>query len=320
MQWNEIQPAPVILIKSEEPVFADRAWELLKRQLRERNPHTEFVRLDAAAYQPGQFLALTSPSLFGEPKCLYVPALESLDAHLQEDLSTYLDSPEPDVVVLLRHNGGARGKKILEILSSQAVPTITVPKVKTAADKATAVGDVVRAHRRQMSADAVGALVDALGSDVRELLAAVSQLLADVQGRIEEHHVHTYFAGRLEATGFNVADALVAGQTARAVGLARHAMATGTSPVAVVSALAFSLRQMAQVLGSRSSKLGVKVQMAPWQMDRAKRSVRNWSAAGIGRAIELVAAADAEVKGGSRDASFALERAIIRIGQVRKGS
>ncbi|MGV9185657.1 DNA polymerase III subunit delta [Arcanobacterium canis] len=306
-------------MKSEEPVFADRAWELLRKQLRECNPHTEFVRLDAATYQPGEFLALASPSLFSEPKCLYVPALESLDTHLQEDLSTYLDSPEADVVVLLRHNGGARGKKILEILSSQGVPTITVPKVKTAADKATAVGDVVRAHRRQMSADAVGALVDALGSDVRELLAAVSQLLADVQGRIEEHHVHTYFAGRLEATGFNVADALVAGQTARAVELARHAMATGTSPVAIVSALAFSLRQMAQVLGSRSSTLGVKVQMAPWQMDRAKRSVRNWSAVGIGRAIELVAAADAEVKGGSRDASFALERAIIRIGQVRKG-
>lgn len=274
--------------------------------------------MDAAQYQPGQLAALASPSLFAEPKCLYVPALETLDTPLQADLATYLESPEPDVVVLLRHNGGVRGKKVLEELAAAAVPTVVIPKVKTASDKADAVMEVVRSRRRHMSSEAVGALVDALGSDVRELLAAVSQLLADVEGRIEETHVHTYFAGRLEATGFNVADAMVAGQTARAVQLARHAMATGTSPVAIVSALAFSLRQMAQVLGARSSKLGVKVQMAPWQMDRAKRSIRNWSVAGLGRAIELVAAADAEVKGGSRDPGFALERAIVRIGRIRK--
>jgi DNA polymerase-3 subunit delta len=53
--------------------------------------------------------------------------------------------------------------------------------------------------------------------------------------------------------------------------------------------------------------------MKDWQVDRARRDLVGWSAATLGMAIHATARADAEVKGASRDAVFALERMITII-------
>ena len=54
--------------------------------------------------------------------------------------------------------------------------------------------------------------------------------------------------------------------------------------------------------------------MAPWQVDKARRAAR---AAGpptaLAAAIQAVAAADFEVKGGGRDPVYAVERAVLTI-------
>ena len=38
--------------------------------------------------------------------------------------------------------------------------------------------------------------------------------------------------------------------------------------------------------------------MAPWQVDKARRSLTGWTAEGLARSLRAVAAADFEVKGG----------------------
>ncbi|MDO5025885.1 MAG: DNA polymerase III subunit delta [Trueperella sp.] len=314
-KWD-IKPAPVVLIKSGEPAFGDRAVAQLRNQLREADPNIDITKVDAERYQTGQLATLVSPSLFAEARAVVVYNLEQLNSELQEDLLSYLKNPVSDVTVILRHNGGVRGRKVLTELKKQKVPTLEIAPLRNNADKARAVTDDVRAAGRKMTTDAVGALVDALGSDTSELLAAVRQLLADVDGVIDDSHVHTYFAGRVEATGFNVADALIAGNTGRAVELARHAVSTGVSPVAIVAAISTKLRTMAQVLGERSSKLDVKVKMAPWQRDRAKRDLRSWNANALAIAITEIARTDAEVKG-LAEPGYALERGILAIGRAR---
>ena len=55
----------------------------------------------------------------------------------------------------------------------------------------------------------------------------------------------------------------------------------------------------------------------PWQIDKARRQLGHWTADGLGRAIQAVAAADVEVKGGGRDPVFAVERAILAITAAR---
>ena len=72
-------------------------------------------------------------------------------------------------------------------------------------------------------------MVDALGNDLSALAAAVAQLLSDVQGTITHDAVRRYYSGRVEATSFEVADAIVGGRSAQALTLVRHAYATGSA-------------------------------------------------------------------------------------------
>lgn len=111
MTWDTIQLAPIVLIQSGEPVYAERAITLLKRQARSIDPNTEVTDIDAQTYGPGYLSAIASPSLFGERRLLIVPNLENLNAAFQDDILTYLTQPEPDVVLILQHNGGVKGKK-----------------------------------------------------------------------------------------------------------------------------------------------------------------------------------------------------------------
>ena len=195
---------------------------------------------------------------------------------------------------------------------------VACDEIKSDADKARFVSQDFRRARRSIAPDAVVALVEAVGSDVAELASASAQLIADTTGEITVETVRTYYGGRVEATGFAVADAAVAGDVPKALALARHALQTGTSPVPIVAALAMKLRALAKVgsLGGRgggAQNLG----LAPWQVDRARRELRGWRPEGLGAAIIAVAEADEGVKGKAKDPVYALERAILAIGQAR---
>ncbi|MDP9805628.1 DNA polymerase-3 subunit delta [Trueperella bonasi] len=314
----DLELAPIMLIQSAEEVLGDRAVGSVRTELRRQEPSTEIVELDASAYRPGELDSLLTPSLFGEPKAVIVPNLEKINTLFQEDLLAYVNSPDPDSVLLLRHNGGVRGKKVLDALKRAKIPTTKIDKIKYASDKGRLVTQDVRKAGRRITKDAVEALVAAMGSDLRELLSSVNQLLSDVEGTINESHVGTYFAGRVEASGFNVADAVVAGNSGRAVELARYAIATGNSPVAIVGAIATKFRAMAQVLGQRSSAAKISVKITDWQIKRAKADLRGWTNDTLALAIQSIARADAEVKGQSRDPEFALERAIVEIAKLRR--
>lgn len=270
------------------------------------------TRLDAAAYGTGELLLATSPSLFAEDRMVVVESVEKATDELILDALAYLGTPQPEVWLVLRHGGGQRGKKLLDAVRAAGHPVATCEAVKRDADKAAFVTQEMRRSGRRMEARAVRALVDAVGSDLRELAAACSQLVADTTGVIGTEVVERYYGGRIEATGFRVADAAVEGSAGEAVALLRHAFATGLDPVPVVAALAVRLRTLAKVSAARGHGAG-DLGMAPWQVDRARKELTRWTPEGLADAITAVAQADAEVKGASRDPRFAVERAVLRI-------
>ena len=110
--WDEVALAPIVLIRAGEEVIADRAVARLVALARHRDPETRVATLEAASYEPHRLDALVSPSLFGEPRLVLVPALEQMNDALLTDLLAYTGVAESDVVVLLRHNGGRRDKKL----------------------------------------------------------------------------------------------------------------------------------------------------------------------------------------------------------------
>lgn len=319
--WQDAPVAPVVLVSGAEALLAERAVDRIVEQVRERIPDVAVERLDAAEYTPGALAVLTSPSLFSDDKVVVLEGLERASDELLSDAVAYVGAPLDSVVVVLRHGGGARGKRLLDTCRTAGVPTVAADPVKSDADKvAFAAAELRRAGRRADPA-ALRALVDAVGADLRELSAACAQLAADTTGLIAAETVERYHGGRVEATGFQVADAAVVGDAGRAVTLLRHALSTGLDPVPIVAALAARLRMLAKVgaVRSRGAAAARELGLAPWQVDRAAGELRRWTPEGLAAAISAVAQADAEVKGESRDAEFAVERAVLRVaGAVRR--
>jgi DNA polymerase-3 subunit delta len=87
----------------------------------------------------------------------------------------------------------------------------------------------------------------------------------------------------------------------------------------MVAAFASKVRTMAKLSGQRGSsgELASRFGLAPWQVDRARRDLQGWTDEGLGRAIETLAATDAQVKGGGRDPIYALERMVGNIASSR---
>ena len=169
---------------------------------------------------------------------------------------------------------------MLDTLKGSGARVIDAPAIKTDRDKADFAAHEFRAARRKATGEAVHALVEAVGKDVRELSAACQQLIDDTTGVIDEQVVLTYHGGKVEATGFRVADAAMAGDTGEALRLLRHAIAVGVDPVPIVAVLAQQARQLIKVGSAgrgRSADLARDLGMAPWQVDKARRALGGWT-------------------------------------------
>ena len=314
LPWHEIRPAPVVLLSGPEQFLADSATRLLRDRLRAEDPGLEVSDIAADAYAPGELITLASPSLFGEARLIRVSGAERCtDAFLDEAIA-YLDAPADDTVVLIRHGGGVRGKRLLDAIRAGTGGAIEVGCAEIKGDQARAefVSAQARTAGRRIAPGAVRGLVSAFGGDLGELAGAVQQLIDDVEGEISEAEVARYYSGRIETTAFDVADAALAGRAGDALVLLRHALDSGADPVPVVAAFAMKLRGMAKVASATggSGALAGRLGMAPWQVDRARRDVAGWSDDGLATVIEMIAATDAAVKGGGRDPVYALERMV----------
>jgi DNA polymerase III subunit delta len=320
---SEEQPAvhrrvpPLVLVTGPEQLLAERAVEHTLEELEVTHPDLEVIRLYAAAYEPGELVLHASPSLFGGAKCLVVHDLDEAGEDLQTDLLAALAGPpEPDLTLVVLHKSGQRGKKVLDTMRGGGARVIDAPAIKSDRDKSDFAAHEFRRAHRKATAEAVHALVEAVGKDVRELAAACQQLVDDTTGVIDEQVVLTYHGGKVEATGFRVADAAMAGDTAEAMRLLRHAIAVGVDPVPLVAVLAQQVRLLIRVGAAgrgRSSDVARELGIAPWQVDKARRALGGWTADALATCVHALAAADAEVKGGGRDPVYAVERAVLTI-------
>ncbi|WRH26462.1 DNA polymerase III subunit delta [Arthrobacter sp. JZ12] len=315
MSWRDLAPAPVILLLGPEDYLASRSFESVRRKMRETEPDVESVRLDAAQYEAGALIVLGSPSLFGGTKIVEARGLAQMSDAFLQDALTYLEDPAPDVVLVMHHSGGTRGKKLLDRLKAGKAVLVECQPLKKDSDKVDFVATEFRAARRRAEPEALRSLVAAVGSSLSELAAACQQLISDTEGTITAETVEKYYGGRVEATGFKVADAALAGRGGQALGMLRHALSTGADPVPLVAALAMKLRAVAKVYGVRgsSAQLAKDLGMAPWQVDQARREAQRWTPEGLNYCIQVLAEADAQVKGEARDPVYAVERAVTAI-------
>ncbi|MFC4244374.1 DNA polymerase III subunit delta [Gryllotalpicola reticulitermitis] len=316
LAWSEVRGAPIVLVSGTETVLAERAIRDLREQLKAADPSLEVSDLDAGDYAPGELVTLASPSLFGEPRLIRVSGVEKASDAFIADALDYLSMPDYDTVVVLRHAGGVRGKKLLDEIRAGRGGGVEVvcAELKRDSDKYDFARDEFRRAGKRITNGALRAVVSAFADDLAELASACSQLISDTGAQVDEKVVDRYYGGRVEVNAFAVADAAIAGRYGDALVTLRHALASGADPVPMVAAFASKVRTMAKLKGSRGGdgQLASQFGLSPWQVKRAREELQGWDERGLVVALQALATADAEVKGGSRDAVFALER-LVRI-------
>lgn len=309
----------IYLLLGSEAALVDRALGKLLTQLRGEN--TEVRTIFSGNAIIGDIADALAPSLFSEKRALVIRDLQDLPSEVQDEVTRYLDDLDPTMTVIFVHKGGAKGKALLDRIKKAEAQIIACEPLKKESEKQEFVRHLLLDLGRKATPGAVVALVSAVGNDLRELSAACTQIASDTNGVIDEAMIDKYHQGRIETTGFDVADATLDGNVSQAILALRSAIATGTDPVMVTSAIAAALRALAKVSGanrgSKSFELAGSLGMAPWQIDKARRQLARWTPQGISTAVAAIAQADAAVKGAAVDPIYALERAVTEIARAR---
>jgi len=306
----------VYLILGPETALAERALTKLQEELKDEK--CEVTTLFAGDTIVGDIADALAPSLFSERRALIIRDLQDLPEENRPEITRYIEAPYQLTTLIFVHKGGIKGKALIDAIKKVKPQIIACEALKKEAEKSDFVKTLFLDLGRKASPAAVAALVGALGNDLRELAGAVTQISADAPaGVIDEMMVDKFHQGRIETTGFDVADATLDGNLPAALIALRSALETGTDPVMITSAIASSLRSLAKVSGAnrnqKSFELAGALGMAPWQIDKARRQLNRWNPGQIADAVGAIAMADAEVKGAASDPIYALEKAVTKI-------
>lgn len=312
-------PAPLHLVLGEEELLVERAVRAALDSARLADPSAELTRSRVSELTASVLAELVSPSLFSEGRVIVLDAAQDISQEMSDAVLSYVQLPADGVVLVVVHSGGGRSKaaKALPVALRKAGAVITeCPKLAKPAEREAFVRNEIRRAGGRIDAAGVLALIDAVGSDLRELASACAQLVADSGGTVDEDAVRRYHRGRADVTGFAVAEKAVAGDRAAALESMRWALQIGVPHVLVADALADAVRTIARVSAAgrgNPNQMAGELGMPPWKIRKAQGQARGWGQDGLADAMRIVARLNAEVKGAAADADYALERAVLEV-------
>lgn len=313
--------APVHLIEGNEEFLAERARKRIVADIRRDSPEGDAVpvtTMRAGEITGSELLELLSPSLFGEDRVIVLTNTDEAGKEPAELLLQVAKDPAPGIFVIIMHSGGGRTKQLVPKFRKLADQVHEVPELKDR-ERPGWVTQEFRSHGVQVTPDVVHALLEGVGSDLRELASAVSQLVSDTGGNVTAAKVREYYAGVAEVSGFDIADLAVTGQTSRAVASTRRALQLGISPVVLAAALSSKVGAIARLYTSRGSdsrRLAGTLGMHPFVVEKTTKVARRWNGEAVSDAVILVAELDAAVKGQGGDQDYEIEAAVRRISEL----
>jgi DNA polymerase-3 subunit delta len=315
----------ILLITGNAEFLAERTRSRAVAAVTQEHPECEVSEASASGLQPGELAGLTSASLFSDLTALVLTDLQELPDVAQTELLAYAAATSPDIAVVLVHGGGNKAKGLLDKL--RKLPSVSEVKLeapKYERDFARWVHTEVRDLGGRIDEEGATLLVASVGQDLRALGGAAAQLIASVDRGTEINAtvVRRYFGGRADVRGYEIADAAIGGRISVALEQARWAEAARVAPVLITSAFATGLRSLAKLScapqGLRDNDVAARIGAPPFKIRALRQQLRGWEAEGLAKALDAVAQADLDVKGGAADPAYAIERMVLAVAAQRR--
>ena len=318
---------PVHLILGDDEFLTERARLQIQRAAAEESGPTgarpELTKLKASEVSEGEILEATSPSLFGDNRVIVISDCERAGKEVVDIILRACANPAPGMTMVIIYSVTA---KTLKKKKKQPELVAKLRKIAEVHEVFSLYPNELgqwatrefSSHGVRPTPDVAAAVLESVGSDLRELASAVSQLVSDTEGELTVEAVRAYYVGVAEVAGFDIADQAVAGRADRALASTRRALQLGTSPVSIAAALARKVGDIAKLHGVRGNpdQLARTVGMHPYVAKKTMQVARQWSGDAVSHAVIIVSDLDAEVKGQGGDPEFALENAVRRIAEL----
>ncbi|MDR3658597.1 MAG: DNA polymerase III subunit delta [Mycobacterium sp.] len=308
------------LVLGDEELMIERAVADVLRSARKRAGTDDIPvnRMRAGDVDTYELAELLSPSLFADERIVVLEAAAEAGKEAAAMIAAAAADLPSGTVLVVVHSGGGRAKALATELQSLGAVVHPCTKIAKVSERVDFIRKEFRALGAKVDEDTVTALLDAVGSDVRELASACSQLVADTAGTVDAAAVRRYHIGRAEVKGFDIADKAVAGDVEGAAEALRWAMMRGEPLVVLADALAEAVHTIGRVapLSGDPYRLAAQLGMPPWRVQKAQKQARRWSRDTVATAMKEVAALNANVKGAVADADYAIESAVRRIAEL----
>ena len=271
-------------MRGDESLLVDRAISRTLAAARRVDPDVELREAPASGLTVGEFGDLVAPSLFAEPRVVVVRGAHEATKELAAGLLDYASDPVDGVILVVHHSGGARNKPLADGLAKAGAAVVECARITRPAERLDFVRAEIRSAGGTTTPEAVATLVDAVGTDLRELAAAAGQLVADTGGMVDATAVRRYHRGRADVSGFTVSDLTMAGDLPGALEALRWALDVGVAEVLIADALADGVRTLGKVAGAGPAELllpGLAAGHAALEDRQGQGAGRAWSTAGL---------------------------------------
>jgi DNA polymerase-3 subunit delta len=181
------QDSALHLVVGDEDLLIERAIAGVLRAARQRagTDDVPVSRVRAGDVDVYELAELLSPSLFADERVVVLEAAGEAGKEAAELIAkAAADIPQGTELVVV-HSGGGRAKALANQIRALGAQVHPCARIAKAGERLDFVRKEFRALKVKVDDDTLAALLDAVGSDVRELASACSQLVADTGGHVD---------------------------------------------------------------------------------------------------------------------------------------
>jgi DNA polymerase-3 subunit delta len=302
--------APVYLL-SGESFLADEALQRVRAEV-DTDPLSE-VSFDADAEIPEIIGALQTPSLLGGRRLVIVRDAADFKKDHVEALTSYIESPSSSAVLVLIASG--RSKLEPGVKKSGAFVSLEAPKGRRLASW---VRTQAREHKVTLDDRGAWALIDSVGTELRDLDVALEQLRASLgsANKASAAEVHRLFPRVADERIFAFTDAVGERRLQPAMTALRRLLDQGEEPLVLFGSLAGHVRRLLRIrrhVDSGTRTAADLLGMPEWRAERMVKQARSYREEELADALQILAVTDIEMKGEFPSSEVALEKAVVQI-------
>ncbi|MEL6890078.1 MAG: DNA polymerase III subunit delta [Actinomycetota bacterium] len=269
--------------------------------------------------------AAQTPPFLSDKRVVVARDVSRFNADDLTPLLAYVEQPLDSSDLVLAEGGDGRiSKKLVDAIKKFGTVTATAPP-KKAGDRASWVREQISAAGLKLDGLAMQLLIDWLGEDPGRLDGVLGTLVGayGAGSKLGVSEIEPFLGEAGGVPPWDFTDAILAGDTTTALRLlGRMTHGGGRHPLQIMSTLHSTYASLAKLDGAdaRSEQdamaaTGIK---SPFPAKKALQNYRRLGSAGTKRAIELIAQADVDLRGGTDlDAELLMEVLVARLSKLR---